>query len=69
MLHNNIIRLWSNLELRANTALEEMSRPFPNAFSMVTPLILDSSVIEKADGNITHLKPWGLSTEGDNAYA
>ena len=47
----------------ANTALDERMHQLPNTFSMIVPLVLDSAIVENS-GNLSHLKPWAISSEG-----
>ena len=47
--------------------LDELTHPYDNAFSLICPLILDSSVAstEAAASKLAHLEPWGMTSEGE----
>ncbi|KAJ3767378.1 polyketide synthase [Lentinula raphanica] len=52
----------------ANTALDELLRPYRNAFSILSPALLDTSIITKADDwhsrkSVSHLTSWAMSSQ------
>ncbi|EIN09536.1 polyketide synthase [Punctularia strigosozonata HHB-11173 SS5] len=53
----------------ANTALEALTRPYPNAFSLVAPAMLDTAIVfadeqSKTTHNtkVRHISEWGMSS-------
>ena len=50
---------------RANTALAGLTRKYPNAFSIVSPIILDSRIVTLTDdtynSRVRHMVRWGMT--------
>ena len=55
----------------ANTALDELLRPYRNAFSLLSPALLDTPIITKADDwhsrkSVSHLPSWAMSSQRES---
>ena len=52
----------------ANAALAGMTKKYANAFSIVVPVIVDSSVVTLSDSsyakNVRHLLKWSMTARG-----
>lgn len=53
---------------RANIALAGLTQKYKNAFSLVSPLILDSTIMTTNDdtyqSRLRHMSGWGMSARG-----
>ena len=68
---NNAVLLTNWLLFRANTALAGMVKKYRNAFTIVTPAIVDSSVVTLSDDayrkSVRHMTEWGMTARGELA--
>ena len=53
----------------ANAALAGMTKKYANAFSIIVPVIVDSSVVTLSDSsyakNVRHLLKWSMTARGE----
>ncbi|EJD00213.1 polyketide synthase [Fomitiporia mediterranea MF3/22] len=53
----------------ANTLTDELTRKYPNAFALVTPVILDSTIaLDSTFSKLKNLLPWGITSEALCTY-